>query len=122
MMIQSNYWRGMLIQKMPKNPAHTLVTGLLLDNLLHRIIPSGWHLNFQEPVTTSTSEPEPDVAVVHVHVLIIEIAMLALRTPALIMEVADATLRRDRGLKKQLYAQKRWCSCVLDYQFNPVAD
>ena len=95
---------GMLIQKMPKNPAHTLVTGLLLDNL-PRLIPSGWHLNFQEPVTTSTSEPEPDVAIVRGTRFDYRDRHASPEDTALIMEVADATLRRDRSLKKQLYAR-----------------
>lgn len=95
---------GMLVQKMPKNPAYTLVTGLLLDNL-PRVIPVGWHLNFQEPVTTSNSEPEPDVAVVRGTRFDYRDRHAGPEDTALIMEVADATLRRDRGLKKQLYAR-----------------
>lgn len=95
---------GMLVQKMPKNPAHTFITGLLLDNL-PRVIPAGWHLNFQKPVTTSNSEPEPDVAVVRGTRFDYRDRHAGPADTALIMEVADATLRRDRGLKKQLYAR-----------------
>lgn len=95
---------GLLVQKMPKNPAHIYATGLLLDNL-PRLIPSGWYLNFQEPVTTSNSEPEPDVTVVRGRRFDYRDRLAGPEDTALVMEVADATLRRDRGIKKRLYAR-----------------
>jgi Uma2 family endonuclease len=95
---------GLLVQKMPKNPAHIYATGLLLDNL-PRLIPAGWYLNFQEPVTTANSEPEPDVAVIRGRRFDYRERLAGPEDTALVMEVADATLRRDRGLKKRLYAR-----------------
>jgi len=58
-----------------------------------------------EPVTTEDSEPEPDVRVVRG-----ERRAFAERHPGprdlgLLVEVSDATLERDRKLKKQLYGQ-----------------
>lgn len=95
---------GLLVQKMSKNPPHRFVTGLIRQ-IVGQLVPSGWYVDAQEPITTSDSEPEPDISVIrgsrfdyiHHH-----------PTPestALIIEVADATLRRDRGRKKRLYAR-----------------
>jgi Uma2 family endonuclease len=94
---------GWLVTKIPKNPRHSLATQLTRDALAE-IIPQGWHINVQEPVTTEDSEPEPDVLVVRGNRRdYIE------RYPypadiALVVEVADATLQRDRTLKLRLYA------------------
>lgn len=95
--------QGWLIQKMPKNPKHAVVTRLLFDLLTH-IMPSGWFVNMQEPITTQESEPEPDLAIVKG-----EIRDYFTQHPrpdqiACIIEVSDATLHRDRTLKKELYA------------------
>lgn len=95
---------GWLVAKMPKNPPHSLTTELLRESLTP-FLPEGWHIRSQEPITTSDSEPEPDVAVIRGRR-----RQFADRHPmsadiALVVEVADATLQRDRTKKKQLYAQ-----------------
>ena len=95
---------GLLVKKMSKNPPHRFVTGLIRQ-IFGQLIPSGWDVDAQEPITTTDSEPEPDISVVrgdrfdyiHHH-----------PTPedtALIIEVADTTLRLDRGRKKRVYAR-----------------
>jgi Uma2 family endonuclease len=95
---------GMLVAKMPKNPPHILVTELTRDALA-RLLPPGWHVNAQEPLTTVDSEPEPDVAVIQG-----ERRDYSKRHPgageiALVIEVSDTTVLRDRNLKKRLYAR-----------------
>lgn len=95
---------GLLVQKMPKSPPHSVVTGLLQDMLLGTIF-SGWYVNSQEPVTTTDSEPEPDMAIVRGKRLDYLNRHPGPEDTALIVEVADATLRRDRGRKKRIYAR-----------------
>ncbi len=95
---------GLLVEKMSKNPPHSVVTGLLQDLLL-RVIPAGWYLNAQEPVTTRDSEPEPDLAIVRGKRLDYLTHHPRPKDTTLVIEVADATLRRDRGIKKRLYAR-----------------
>lgn len=95
---------GWLVAKMPKNPPHSLATQLTREALA-RILPAGWFVDAQEPITTADSEPEPDVAVIRG-----ERRDYAERHPgpgevALVVEVADATLRRDRTLKQGIYAR-----------------
>lgn len=97
---------GMLVPKMPKKLIHRVTTQLTREALA-RLLPPGWYVDAQEPVTTEDSEPEPDVAVIrgerrdYLHLD---------RHPgpadvAIVIEVSDTTLRRDRGLKKQIYAR-----------------
>lgn len=93
---------GYLVPKMPKKPPHRLATGLLRE-ALERILPAGWYVDSQEPVTTGDSEPEPDVMVVKG-----SRRQYADRHPGssdlgLVVEVSDATLERDRTLKMRLY-------------------
>jgi Uma2 family endonuclease len=97
---------GWLVQKMPKKPAHRLVTRRT-RKALEKLLPTGWFVDCQEPVTLLDSEPEPDLSVVRGdeetfitrHPLAHEIGLL--------VEVSDTTLRRDQGVKKRVYARAR---------------
>lgn len=94
---------GCLITKMAKNPSHARSTGYLFDALI-RLLPLGWHLVVQDPITLADSEPEPDITIVRGsrddypgrHPEPNEIA--------LVIEVADSSLSIDRKWKKRLYA------------------
>jgi Uma2 family endonuclease len=95
---------GYLVSKMPKKPQHRL-SNRLVREALERLLGDGWYVDSQEPITTTNSEPEPDVMVVRG-----EPRQYAERHPgpqdlALVVEISDATLRRDQTLKKELYAQ-----------------
>ena len=95
--------QGWLVTKMPKSPAHRLTTQLIRDAVAG-VLPPGWHVDAREPITLADSEPEPDVAIVRG-----ERPDYVDRHPrpqdvALVVEVADATLHRDRTLKQRLYA------------------
>jgi Uma2 family endonuclease len=97
---------GWLVAKMPKKVPHSATTRLVREALA-QILPDGWYVDSQEPVTMADSEPEPDVIVMRG-----EIQDYLDRHPgpadlALLIEVADATLRRDRTVKKRLYAAAR---------------
>src|SRR5258708_1261081 len=54
---------GWLVEKMPKKPPHSVATGLIAD-ALSPLLPAGWHLITQEPITTADSEPEPDIGAI----------------------------------------------------------
>jgi Uma2 family endonuclease len=95
---------GWLIQKMSKNPPHRVSTRRARERL-SRALPAGWYVDAQEPITTLDSEPEPDVIVVRG-----DSDDYADRHPspgdvALVVEVADASLHRDRTIKKRAYAR-----------------
>ena len=90
---------GWLVQKMPKKPPHRVATGLLheeLTLLLARAqLLNGWHVASQEPLTTGDSEPEPDIAVVRGQLRDYLKRHPGPKDVALVVEVADATVRRE---------------------------
>jgi Uma2 family endonuclease len=95
---------GWLVYKMPKNPPHRATTKLLRD-ALDEIVPDGWYVDAQEPITLEDSEPEPDVMIVRGKTRDYLDRHPSGRDIALVIEVADSTLARDRTSKKQLYAR-----------------
>ncbi len=95
---------GWLVSKRPKNPPHRIATRRV-RKALERVVPEGWYVDSQEPITLATSEPEPDGCVIRG-----DTADYADRHPpaaavALVVEVADATLEFDRTMKKTIYAE-----------------
>jgi len=94
---------GWLITRMTKNPRHTLSTQLLND-ALRELIQSGWIINNQEPITTADSEPEPDITIIQGQRRDYVERHPSPEDVALLIEVSDATLQRDRTLKLRIYA------------------
>jgi len=94
---------GILVTKMAKNPPHSLVTQLTRDALA-RLVLLGWFINAQEPITLADSEPEPDIAVVRGERREYAGHHPSAQDTTLVIEVADTSLSRDRGLKKRMYA------------------
>jgi Uma2 family endonuclease len=87
----------------PIGPPHVTCVALVAA-ALQEILPVGWHLRLQSPITLSTSEPEPDIAVVRG-----SIRDFVTRHPSgpdisLLVEVADSSLEFDRNLKRPQYA------------------
>jgi Uma2 family endonuclease len=95
---------GWLVFKLPKNPPHR-VTTRLVRAAIEKLLPNGWYVDSQEPITLANSEPEPDVVVMRG-----DTRQYLDRHPGpedigLVIEVADTTLQRDRGAKKRTYAK-----------------
>jgi Uma2 family endonuclease len=116
---------GRLVQKMTKKPPHCLAT-LLLRETLRKVIPEGWYVDSQEPVTLSDGEPEPDGTVVRG-----EPRQYKDRHPgptdlALVVEVADTSLEWDRTEKKRSYARAGisyyWIVNLCDGQLEVYSD
>lgn len=97
---------GLLVQKMTKNPPHVVATGLASD-ALSPMVGDGWHVHVQDPVTTLDSEPEPDIGVVRGKRRDYLKRHPKPKETALALEVADTSLRRDRGIKKRVYARAK---------------
>jgi Uma2 family endonuclease len=92
---------GWLFTKKPKKPPHRIATRLIRQ-ALEGLVPESWYVDSQEPVTTPDSEPEPDVMVVRGDTRQYFDHHPGAADLALVVEVADATLERDRTLKKRL--------------------
>ncbi len=95
---------GWLVQKMTKHPPHIAATRLLL-HALGALLPPGWMVDAQNPVATTDSEPEPDLMVIRGTPRDYKDRLAGPQDVALIVEVADTSLRQDRGTKKRLYAR-----------------
>lgn len=90
---------GYLVARMTQNPPHNTADDLC-GEALRRVIPPGWYIRASKPVRipSRASKPEPDRAVVRGTV-----RDYSHRDPdppeiALIVEVADSSLRDDREL------------------------
>ena len=95
---------GLLVPKLTKHPPHSQSTWLVRA-ALERVAPADHFVNSRDAITTADSEPEPDVLLVRG-----SIRDYADRHPgpsevSLIVEIADTTLRRDRGVKRKIYAR-----------------
>jgi Uma2 family endonuclease len=95
---------GWLVQKMTQNPPHVLASGLIHDSLVG-LVPAGWHVRSGNPVTTADSEPEPDLAVIRGARRDYRDRHPGPQDAALVIEVADTSLRQVRGTKKRIYAR-----------------
>jgi len=96
---------GVLVKKMPKNASHRLAKMLLLK-ALERIMPSGWFISIEDPITMSESEPEPDLAVVRGDVLDYSTRHPMVRDVAIVIEVSDTSLAVDQSTKRDLCAKE----------------
>ena len=92
---------GQLIQMSPIGPLHASVVQKLTV-LLVPLLRDRASVRIQSPFAAlDTSEPEPDVAIVPLGDYEDEHPATAL----LIIEVAESSLRHDRGIKQRIYAR-----------------
>ena len=93
--------RGIVIEKMPKSPLHCSIAKRLYD-LIARMLPLGFIVRHEAPLSLTDSEPEPDISVVRGS----EEAFFKAhpRTAELVIEVAVSSLALDRE-NASLYAE-----------------
>jgi Uma2 family endonuclease len=96
---------GVLVRKMTKGPRHD-TSSSRCRRAIERLLDSDWHLRVECAIRIPEySQPEPDLSVVRG-----EIDDYTDRHPeptdvGLIVEIADSSLARDRGEKRDLYAR-----------------
>ena len=95
---------GALILKMPKNTPHTAGTTLLVGTV-PPLLPQGWHFRSQDPIVLAESEPEPDGMIVRGVVRDYLDRRPGPADVAVVIEVSDSSLARDRGWKLNIYAR-----------------
>jgi len=98
---------GELVTKMPKSPAHCMVTQLTRAALA-KVVPAGWYVPTQAAVTLDDSEPEPDVMIVRGEPRDYPDRHPGPQDVALVVEIAHSSLDRDQTLKKRLYARTQF--------------
>lgn len=94
---------GRISPKMTKNPPHNFILDELYEALRSRV-PAGYFIKNQGVVATADSQPEPDLAVLRGVRKDLEFRHPQPDEVALIVEVSDASLARDR-YKKRIYAR-----------------
>lgn len=95
---------GYLVPKMTKTQPHNIASGKLNDVLM-RVIPAGWYLAREEPLrATDESGPEPDLMIVRGNRDDYPENPPRGSDIALVVEVAEASLSRDKVEKKAIYA------------------
>jgi Uma2 family endonuclease len=94
---------GVLVVREPQGSVHaTIVTAI--GDVLRPAFGVGWHVRLQLPLALDEhSEPEPDVAVVAGAIR--DYLEAHPRMAALVVEVADSSLRLDRRFKAAIYAR-----------------
>jgi Uma2 family endonuclease len=116
---------GWLVQKMTKHRPHSIVTRRVRQ-ALERLLPAGWYVDSQEPITTVESEPEPDVLVARAEAADDPERHPGPQAVALVVEVADTSLRRDRGTKQRIYARAGipvyWIANLQERRFEVYTD
>jgi Uma2 family endonuclease len=95
---------GVLVFHMPKNPQHRTVNRKLIS-IFDKLLPPGWFFQSQDPVTLPDGEPEPDGAVVRGSLDEYLDRHPSSDDVAMVIEVADTSLKRDRNAKLRSYAR-----------------
>jgi len=95
---------GEIISKVtPQSPRHACSI-TLADYSLRDILPAGYYVRIQMPMTLGPrSQPEPDLTVMPGEIRDALISHPS--TAALVVEIADTSLRLDRHAKASLYAR-----------------
>jgi Uma2 family endonuclease len=117
---------GWIVPKMGRTPTHDAVISWIMNRRLTPRLPVGWFCRGQSAITTADSEPEPDISVVRGS----ELDYLS-RHPrsvdiALVIEVAESTLTRDRLHKARIYSAAAvpiyWIINLVDRQIEVYSD
>jgi Uma2 family endonuclease len=95
---------GLVVTKMPRNPAHDGTLDLL-EGLLSPLIPAGWFVRTQRTLRLpDASNPEPDVAIVRGARTSYLTRHPGPADVGLIVEVANTSARLDLDAKARVYA------------------
>ncbi len=96
---------GIVVHKMPKGPRHE-ASAARCRRAIERALPAGWHLRVEGSIRIPDhDEPEPDLCVVRGDSDDYTDRHPGPAEVALIVEVADSSLSRDRGTKRDCYAR-----------------
>jgi Uma2 family endonuclease len=93
--------RGIVIEKMSKSPLHRIIASRLY-NLCLAVLPDGFSVWKEEPLSFSDSEPEPDLSVVRG--IEADFSTAHPSTAELVVEVAVSSVALDRE-NASLYAE-----------------
>ncbi len=116
---------GILVFKIPKKPKHSVTTERARQVLTPLLSP-GWFYRTQEPITLADGEPEPDGAIIRGRIDDYTARHPGPADVALVIEIADTTLDRDRSMKLRSYARAAipnyWIINLIDRHIEAYSD
>jgi Putative restriction endonuclease len=116
---------GRLVDQMAKNPPHESAIRRLNSRLL-ALLPAGWVLSPQGPVTFTTSEPEPDFTIARGTEADFDTRHPEPAEVGLLVEVSDSSLAFDRTDKSRVYGRGGvavyWVVNVVDRRIEVYTD
>ncbi len=119
------FLEGWMVPKMPKKPTHSIVIEMTREAITP-LLPADWFLKSENPITTDESEPEPDITAVRGRLREYLTRHPAPKDIGMIVEIADTTLARDRGIKKRIFARANipvyWIVNLVDKQVEVYTD
>jgi Uma2 family endonuclease len=116
---------GWILEMSPIGPPHATSVSLVAA-ALQDVLPAGWHLRTQAPITLENGEPEPDVTIVRGGIRDFVTHHPSATDVALLVEVADASLQYDRLQKRPQYAvagiPEYWIVNLIDRRLEVFRD
>ncbi|MBV9396680.1 MAG: Uma2 family endonuclease, partial [Bryobacterales bacterium] len=82
---------GVIVQKPVKNPPHSTANEVA-RHTLEGVLPAGWIVRAQNPITLATSEPEPDLTVIRGSLRRYRTRHPGPREVGLVMEISGTSL------------------------------
>ena len=119
-------WDGRIVCKMPKKPPHRVGTTKTVKSL-GKHIPADWYVTKEDAIVLGPrSKPEPDAAVVRAALENDTSRDATAADCCLVVEVADRSLRDDRGKKWRGYGEAGipvyWIVNLRDHQVEVYTD
>lgn len=117
---------GILVAKMGRKRPH-IQAGKKGLRALERHVPPGYHAGKEDPIVVSDlSKPEPDLAVIRGLIEDYDNRDVTAADVALVVEIADSTLRDDQEEMKPIYAASRipiyWIINLFAHQVEVYSD
>lgn len=116
---------GWIVPKMNHSPPHDCAIELA-EEAIRPKLPTGWRVRTQSSVRAARSEPEPDLAVVRGDPRTRLAEHPGKDDIALIVEVAESSLSRDRRVKAKIYSRTGlrvyWLVNLVDNQIEVLSE
>jgi Uma2 family endonuclease len=116
---------GWIMPRAIPSPRH-VVASELTNDALRKIDPAGWCFCTRPPIELAASMPEPDIGVFRGEPERYLEWWPRGKDVGLIVEVADESLSRDQGIKKNIYAQAGipcyWLINLIDQRIEVYTD
>ncbi len=116
---------GVLVYKMSKNPPH-VAASRRCRRAVEAVLPPSHFYDVEQPITLPDGEPEPDGMVVRGRIEDYDAVKVRPADVAFVIEISDATLDSDRGVKLRSYARGAvgcyWIVNLVDRQVEVYAD